>query len=250
MKTEVLFGIHPVLEAIRANRREVSNLCCAKDKTFSRVEKMASLEPSGELIAQKLKKLRNIPFSQLKSIADAESHQGIGARVSPYPLADVSVIVSSGDAAPFLLLLDSVTDTHNMGVLIRTALCAGVHGVIIPKDRSAMPTPAVSKASAGALEHILLAQVTNLAKTIKDLKKKGVWIAGMDRGGDKSVFDADLTGPLAIVIGGEEKGMRPLIRKQCDFLVSIPHEGPLNSLNASVAGAVAIYEAFRQRRVP
>ena len=140
-------------------------------------------------------------------------------------------------------------DPHNLGALVRTALCVGVEGIIIPKDRSVPPTPSVSKASAGAMEHIRLARVTNMVNTIKALKKKGLWIAGMEKTSNTSIFSSDLTGPIAIVIGGEEKGMRLLVKKHCDFLMSIPQTGPVNSLNASVAGAIAMYEVYRQRRL-
>ena len=148
---------------------------------------------------------------------------------------------------PWLLLLDQIVDPQNFGAIVRSAHCAGMHGVIVPKDHSAPPSAAVSKASAGALEHIRLAEVTNLVATIGELKAKGLWIAGADRWGAQSIYETDLKGPLAIVIGGEEKGLRPLVKKNCDFCISIPQVGPVGSLNASAAAAVIIYEAFRQR---
>jgi len=134
-----------------------------------------------------------------------------------------------------------------LGALLRTALCAGVDGIVIPKDRSALPTPAVSKASAGALEHSSLARVTNMVNTIKHLKEKGLWILGLDRIAEQSVFSSDLKGSIALVVGGEAKGIRPLVKKHCDMLMSIPQSSRINSLNASAAGAVVMYEAFRQR---
>ena len=240
MKTEVIFGIHPVYEALRAGRRSFGEVCVAK---FSkRLDAVAAYAES-----------RNVPVkrirpAQLKAITGTDFHQGICARTSLYPLAEISDMLDSAENV-FLLLLDSILDPHNLGALVRTAVCAGVGGIVIPKDRSASPTPEVSKASAGALEHALLARVTNMARTVSDLKGKGVWIGGMDVGGSRSVFDSNLSGPFALVVGGEEKGIRPLVRKQCDFLISIPQKGPLNSLNASVAGAVAMYEVFRQRRL-
>jgi 23S rRNA (guanosine2251-2'-O)-methyltransferase len=165
-------------------------------------------------------------------------------------LAGLADIVNRAESDPqsyFLLLLDNIMDPHNLGALVRTALCVGIDGVIIPKDRSVWPSPAVSKASAGALEHIRLAKVTNLVNTIKALKKKGLWILGLDSAAKRSIFISDLKGSIAMVIGGEEKGIRPLVKKQCDVLMSIPQKGHINSLNASVAGAVVMYEAFRQR---
>jgi len=148
----------------------------------------------------------------------------------------------------FLILLDSVLDPQNLGAILRSALCAGIDGVIMPKDRSAPITPAVSKASAGALEHIYLSRVTNLVQTIKQCKNSGIWVMGLDKDADQSIYDGDMTGSIAIVLGGEQKGIRPLVKKNCDFLVSIPQLGAVDSLNASVAAAVTMYEALRQRQ--
>ena len=145
-------------------------------------------------------------------------------------------------------MLDNIQDPRNLGAIIRTALCVGIQGVIVPKDRSAPPTPAVSKASAGALEHIRLARVTNLVQTIKHCKTSGLWIMGLHKDAAQSIYAADMSGSIVLVIGGEQKGIRRLVKKNCDFLVSIPQQGEFNSLNASVAAAVAMYEAFRQRK--
>ena len=243
-KTEILFGINPVLEALNAGRRNFFEVYVVKKKTSERLERILTVSEAKKIPVERVEP------SQLKSLAGTDQHQGIGVRTSGFPLSEISDII--GGIRPdhtnhLLLLVDNVMDPHNLGALIRTALCVGVDGIIIPKDRSVPPTPAVSKASAGALEHIRLARATNMVNTIKTLKKKGWWIAGMDKASDKSIFLSDLTGHLAIVIGGEEKGMRLLVKKHCDFLMSIPQKGPVNSLNASVAGAVAMYEAFRQR---
>ncbi len=241
MKREILFGVHPIYEALKNRRRVFSEIYIAKDKNSKRLEDIEELAESFRI------PVKNISPAQLKSMTGTDQHQGIGAMVSPYPFYDLSDMPDKSKS-PFLLLLDSVADVHNLGALIRTALCAGVSGVIIPKDRAAPPTPAVSKASAGALEHIRLTQVTNLVNTIRELKENGIWIAGTDKESGRSLFEYDLTVPLAIVIGGEEKGIRPLVKKHCDFLISIPQVGPLNSLNASVAGGVLMYEVFRQRK--
>ncbi len=244
MKTEILYGIHPVLEAIRAARRDFVEICIAKSSP--RLEKLADYAESGHI------PVKRISLSQLKEMTGTDHHQGIAARVSPYPFADLSDIFEKADSSagpPFLLIPDTVSDTNNLGALIRTALCAGVHGIILLKDRSALPTPAVSKASAGAMEHILLTRVTNLVATIKELKKKGLWVIGTDTAANQSLFAAELTYPLAFVIGGEEKGIRPLVRKHCDLLIRIPQTGQTDSLNASAAGAVVMYEAFRQREM-
>ena len=243
--TEVLYGIHPVLEALKAGRRDFFEVYIAQDKASKRLEKVAALAVSFNI------PVKNTKPMQLKSMAGTDLHQGIGARVSRYPLAGLSDIIDnlkSAAASNFLLLLDNVIDPNNLGAIIRTALCVGVTGVIIPQDRSAYPTPSVSRASAGALEHIRLAQVTNMVNTTKDLKKRGMWIIGMDKSANKSIFSSDLSGSVAIVIGGEGKGIRALVKKNCDYLISIPQTGPVDSLNASVAGAVVMYEAFRQRK--
>lgn len=232
------------MEALKAGRRTIYEIYTAKKKTPPR------LEPLMELAGRKHIPVTRVKDATLASLAGGEHHQGVGARVSPYPCADIAEIpLPKPDEAvgPFLLLLDTVVDPHNFGALVRTALCVGVNAVIILKDRSAAPTPAVSKASAGALEHMTVVRVTNMVKTIDLLKSKGIWIAGLNAAAGSSIFTTDLTGPLGIVIGGEEKGIRPLVRQNCDFLLSIPQTGLLDSLNASVAGAVVMYEVFRQR---
>ena len=194
--------------------------------------------------------VRRMPPRRLDTAAGTDSHQGIAAAVSRYPAVSIEELLNRPSTAPsrrLLLLLDQVVDPHNLGALARTALCVGIDGIIITKNRSALPTPAVSKASAGALEHLRLAKVTNLADTISQLKKKGVWVFGLEKNSDISLFACDLRDNLAIVIGGEEKGLRPLVRKKCDYLISIPQSAAINSLNASVAGGVVMYEAYRQR---
>ncbi len=187
---------------------------------------------------------------QLNAMVGHKRHQGICAHVSPYPLCSLDNILDRAEAdgeVPFILALDQIVDPQNLGAIIRTAHCAGVHGLILPKNNSAPPSAAVCKASAGALEHVRMAYVTNLADTLKSLTKRDIWLTGADQNSTQTVFQADLNGPLTIVIGGEEKGIRPLVKRQCDFLVSVPQTGPIGSLNASAAAAVVIYEAFRQR---
>ncbi len=242
-KTEVLYGIHPVLEALKAGRREIYEIFTVKDKLSKRVIPVIKLAEKYDI------PVSNVKPSLLRSMAGSDMHQGIGARVDGYPVVEFSEIlkIQAVDQSCPLLLLDTIEDPHNLGALIRTALCAGITGIIIPKDRSASPTPAVSKASAGALEHVQLSRVTNLVNTIKALKEEGLWIAGLDSQGDSSLYDCDLAASVAIVVGGEGKGIRPLVKKQCDILIAIPQTGPVNSLNASVAGAVVMYEAYRQR---
>ncbi len=169
MKTEILFGIHPVIEALRAARREISEVYLAKDKISKRIEMVLSLIESSNI------SIKKVGASRLSTIAQTDMHQGLGAKVSPYPTPPVTDILDRpGDGNYFFLLLDSVVDPRNLGALVRTALCVGIDGVVIPKDRSASPTPVVSKASSGALEHVFLSRVTNLVDTIKTLKEKGL----------------------------------------------------------------------------
>ncbi len=242
-KSDILYGIHPVTEVLRAKRRSIHQIYVASGKDSKRLGHIIQLADG-----------LNIPVEQmtagkLTSFAATGAHQGVAARVGNYPYSDLDDIIEAGDdeVPVFLVLLDHIVDPQNLGAVIRTALCAGISGIIIPRDRSAGATPAVSKASAGALEHIRLCRVTNLVNTIRALKDKGFWIMGLDRCGASSVFSTDLTGPMGIVIGGEDTGIRPLVKKHCDGLIFIPQREGVNSLNVSAAGTVVMYEAFRQR---
>jgi 23S rRNA (guanosine2251-2'-O)-methyltransferase len=241
VKTEILYGVHPVLEAIRASYRQFDEIYVSQKESG----RLGEIEDLAQKAGIRVKK---VDSAKLQSIAKTGMHQGVAARTGPYPYAELDQVLKSGKSGRiFLLLLDHIVDPQNLGALIRTALCAGVDGMIIPKDRSAGPTPAVSKASAGALEHMRLCRATNLTAVIKTLKAQGVWIIGLDKGAGRSVFETDLTDSMGIVIGGEDQGIGPLIKKNCDVLASIPQTGWFNSLNASAAGAVVMYETFRQR---
>jgi 23S rRNA (guanosine2251-2'-O)-methyltransferase len=242
-QTEVLYGIHPVCEALRAGRRKVVALY-AVNRPSQRVQAAVQLARQAQVAVETLS------GDQLQALAGTPQHQGLAARVGGYPFADLPTALdhpAEGGAEPLVVILDNVVDPHNLGALIRTGHCAGVAAMVIPKDRAAAPTPTVSKASAGALEHVRLVRVANIAAALRKLKDRGFWVVGMDRAGDRSVFDMDLRGPTAIVVGGEGRGIRPLVKTHCDFLVSIPQLGRIDSLNASVAGAIVIYEALRQR---
>ena len=245
MKTELLYGIHSVAEALVAGRRQIDTIYLAKGKITRRIEAIVTQAESRGIA------LQTIDSGGLKALIGPVVHQGVAAVVSPYPLAALTDILQMGqepDGKLFLLMLDNILDPQNLGALIRTASCVGIDGVILPKDNCAPPTPAVSRASAGALEHIQLSRVTNLVQTIKGCKKESrLWFFGLQQEAPQSIFGGDLTGSIALVLGGEQKGIRPLVRKNCDFLFSIPQLGPLDSLNAAAAGAVAMYEAWRQR---
>jgi 23S rRNA (guanosine2251-2'-O)-methyltransferase len=244
VKVEILYGFHPVYEALRAGRRTFYEIYVSKHTPTKRIEQITSEANHRQL------PISIIGPAKLETMAGTESHQGFAAKVSAYPLTDAAdflTTVLSGDRPPLLLLLDHIVDPHNLGAIIRTALCAGVNGIIIPKDRAAHPTAAVSRISTGALEHSYVAQVNNLVRFIKTLKKKGMWIVGLDQKAGQSIYRTDFNDAIGIVIGGEEKGLRPLVKNNCDFLVAIPQSGPLGSLNASVAGAIVMYETYRQR---
>lgn len=240
---EWIAGKHPVLEALRSGR-EINKILIAEQ-----AQKHAVLP-----IVTEAKKLgvvvQHVDKRKLDQLSAGVQHQGVVAQVAAYRYAEVEdmlELAASRGEQPLLLLLDEIEDPHNLGSILRTAECTGVHGVIIPKRRSASLTAAVSKTSAGAAEHMLVARVTNLAQTIERLKEEGVWIAGADVAAKGNVYQSDFNMPLAIVIGNESKGMGRLIREKCDFLVKLPMLGKLNSLNASVAAGVLMYEAVRQR---
>ncbi len=240
--TELLFGYHAVKEAMVAGRRRFMAVQVVDDRKNRRSAEVAQLAQARRI------PVKTTSAEQLRTLCQSNQHQGVAAFVSPYPVVDLGQMIAAAKRSPgFILALDSVVDPHNLGALIRTAHCAGVVGVIIPKDRSVGPTPTVSRVSAGAVEHTLLARVTNLARTVAELKKEGFWAAGLDHNGLQSVFDLDGSVPLVLVVGSEEKGLRPQVRKSCDLIVSIPQKGRIDSLNASTAGAIAMYEIVRQR---
>jgi 23S rRNA (guanosine2251-2'-O)-methyltransferase len=244
VKAEILYGFHPVYEALRAGRRTFHEIYFSKQTHARRIERIRSAASRKNIL------LKEASPAKLQAIGGTVPHQGVMARVTAYPLADTADLletVSCGARPPFFLLLDQIVDPHNLGAIIRTALCTGIDGVIIPKDRSAYPTPAVSRISAGALEYMRVAQVNNMVRFAKTLKDQDVWIVGLDQNAGQPIYTADLTDAVGLVVGGEEKGIRPLLKRNCDLLISIPQSGPVGSLNASVAGAVAMYESYRQR---
>ena len=243
---EVLYGFHPVMEALAAGRRTIYALMLDRTTLSERQSRVVELAEKQRISWQTLTP------DQIRAACGSEQHQGVAAAVSPLPTDSMeSIVLAIGrdGGTCLLVLLDSIVDPNNLGAIVRTAHCAGAHALVIPKDRAVGATPAVSKASAGALEHTRLCRVTNLAGTVQWLKKEGVWVAGLAMQAKQTVFQADLKGPLALVVGGEEKGLRPLVRQHCDYLVSIPLRGRVDSLNASAAAAVVLYEAFRQRQL-
>lgn len=243
--SELLAGRQAVREALRANRRRIYRLWLASDE-------MDKTGITGEIIA--LAEARNIPVKPVngtlfETLAEQRvNHQGVALETDGYPYADLETILRAKSETPLLLILDHIQDPQNLGTLIRTAEAVGVDGLLLPDRRAAGVTPAVSNASAGAVEHLPVAQVTNLNRTIDQLKKQGVWVVGLDSGDDAiPLGKADLTGPLALVVGNEGSGISRLTREKCDFIVYLPMVGQVESLNASVAGSIVLYQAFAGR---
>jgi 23S rRNA (guanosine2251-2'-O)-methyltransferase len=243
---EILYGRQPVRETLRAGRRQVFKLLLAKGvKSTGIVSQILALAEQAGVPVQVVER------QSLDGLGGEAHHQGLAAETSGYPYMDLGALLESArqsGEAPFLLLLDHVQDPQNLGSLLRTGEAAGVHGVVIPHRRAAGVTPAAVRASAGAAEHVRVAQVTNLVQAMERLKAEGVWLAGLEALHDAQLYDqANLTGPLGLVVGSEGQGLARLVRETCDFLIRLPLRGQVESLNAAVAGAVALYEVRRQR---
>jgi 23S rRNA (guanosine2251-2'-O)-methyltransferase len=240
-----LTGIHAVREALEAGRA-FDRIVIARGRQDTRVEEIVKLA-RGRNIAVRFEER-----GQLDRLADSKDHQGVVALAATREAATLDDILTAANAGGgergLIVLLDGVEDPHNLGAIIRTALAAGAHGVVIPERRAAGLTDTVARASAGALSHLPVAKVTNLARAMEELKQAGYWLIGLDEDAPKSYTQADYTSPVGIVLGGEGQGLHELTRKRCDFLVSLPTVGPVKSLNVSVAAGVVLFEALRQRR--
>jgi len=244
MSAPVAYGIHAVRVLLTRYPQRVRRVLLAGGRETSRLAEIRALaQRSGVQVAAADEAL-------LAKLADGERHQGVVAEVVPRagdPETQLEEALEAAGAAPLLLVLDGVQDPHNLGACLRSADAAGVAAVIVPRDRAAGLTPVVRKVAAGAAETVPLVPVVNLARTLRDLKERGVWLVGTDDAADKTLYDADLKGPLALVMGSEGEGMRRLTRECCDQLVSIPMAGAVESLNVSVAAGVVLFEAVRQR---
>lgn len=243
MKEEIIYGMNPVSEALRGTRRAFE-LFVAGTATDRRLEKLLKLAAEKGIPVRKREK------ADLSRLCGTEHHQGVALRVEGFTYAELEDVLErcrASEEKGLLLVLDGVQDPHNLGAIIRSAACAGAQGVIIPKDRAARITPTVEKASAGAVETVAVAQVTNVAQTLEELKKAGFWIFGAADSAPGNLYALELTGDVVLVIGSEGEGIRPLVRKTCDGLFSIPMRGGVSSLNASVAAGIALFEAVRQR---
>jgi 23S rRNA (guanosine2251-2'-O)-methyltransferase len=240
-----LTGIHAVREALQVGRA-LERIVIASGRHGERIEQIVQLARS-----------RGVPVrfeerEQVDRLAGTREHQGVVALAAARPAASLEDLLSRSARQDtqkgLLVLLDGIEDPQNLGAIVRTALAAGAAGVVIPERRAVGLTESVSRASAGALEHLPVARVTNLARAMEELKEAGYWLVGLEERAQRSYTEADFTGPVGIVLGSEGKGLHELVRKRCDFLVSIPTTGPVRSLNVSVAAGVVLFEAVRQRR--
>lgn len=236
-------GRNAVTEALRSGRtiNKVFLVDGDTDRALGRLAAMA--KDAGAVVVR-------IDRRKLNDMSPTGSHQGIIASVAAHDYATIDDILAEAEArgqAPLIVVCDELSDPHNLGAILRTAECAGAHGVIIPKRRSVALTAVVAKASAGAIEYMKVARVSNIAAALRELKERGVWVFGTAADGTTSLYGADLKGPAAIVIGNEGEGMSRIVAETCDFKVSIPMRGQISSLNASAATAILLYEAVRQR---
>lgn len=244
MEDEWLAGKHPVLEALRSGR-PIHKVWIADGAARHQTAPIVQAAKAAGVPVQ------FVDRRKLDQAVPGVTHQGVAALTAALPYADVEDMLAAAERKgepPLLVLLDEIEDPHNLGSILRTADSAGAHGVIIPRRRSVGLTATVAKTSAGAVAYVPVARVANLAQTIDGLKARGLWVAGADAAAERDAFDADLAGPLALVIGNENRGLGRLIREKCDFLVKLPMLGRIQSLNASVAAGVLLYEIVRQRR--
>lgn len=238
----IIEGRNPVIEAIK-NDREIDKIMIANGAKEGSIKKITAMAKEKNIIIQ------YVDRNKLDEISTSHSHQGVIANVSEYKYFELyDLIQNAKDKGedPFFIILDEITDPHNLGSIIRTADAVGAHGVIIPKRRSVHITPTVAKASAGAVEYVPVCKVTNIVNTIKTLKEHGLWIAAADMDG-QTFYEQNLTGPIGLVIGSEGFGISRLVKKNCDYIVKMPMVGNVTSLNASVAGSILLYEIFKQR---
>ena len=245
MALEKIFGIHAVLAAIEKNTTSVDQIWLQKGQKNKKQHNIVKAAETAGIRSSWVAR-----FELDKMVGRDVVHQGVVASVHSLPLGtdnDLLLSLEQLVETPFLLVLDGVFDPHNLGACLRTADAAGVHGVILPKNRGVSVNATVRKVASGATENVAIFEVSNLARTLKQLKQKGVWIIGTGDEAESTLYEADLSGPVAIIMGSEDKGLRQLTRSECDQLVSIPMTGSVASLNVSAATAVCLFEAKRQR---
>ena len=242
---EILYGRNAVRESLRAERREIYKLILTRG-----VKQTGIMADIVTLANRSGVPIQRVERQKLNSLGDF-NHQGVAAETAPYPYAELEEISAQTDRCqemPLMLMLDCLQDPQNFGALLRTAEIVGVHGVVIPKRRAVGITPAVVNSSAGATEHLLVARVTNLVRTMEELKARGLWIVGLEDVPQAQPYDqSDLKMPLALVVGSEGRGMGRLVRQTCDMFIRLPTRGKINSLNTAIAGSIALYEVWQQR---
>lgn len=242
-KNDIIYGRNPVLEAIKSERAIDTVMISRGDRSGS-IGKIIAVCHDKNIV------VKEADIKKLDMLCGHGSHQGVLAFTAAHDYAEIDDIFAKAEnrgEPPFIIICDEIEDPHNLGAIIRTADAAGAHGIIIPKRRSASLSYAVGKVSAGAVEYVPVAKVSNLASTIDDLKKRGLWVYGADMDG-VCLHEQEMTGAIALVIGSEGKGLGRLIREKCDCIVSIPMHGQINSLNASVAAGILMFEIAKQRR--
>ena len=236
-------GRNAVLELLESNR-DINKIYITKGEKQGSIKKIIAIANEKKIIVVEKDK------KQMDQMAGTDNYQGVIAIVPPYEYAEVEDIINIAkerEEDPFILILDGIEDTHNLGAIIRTAETSGVHGIIIPKRRAASVNSTVSKVASGALEYMKIARVNNITDTINKLKEKNIWICGTTIDSEKYYYEQDYKMPVAIVIGNEAKGISDLVKKNCDFLVKIPMKGKITSLNASVSAGIIAYEVLKQR---
>ena len=238
-------GRNSVLELLESGK-DINKIFVTRGEKHGSINKILAIAKEKKIIVVEKDK------KQMDEMAQEENYQGVIAIVPPFEYVEIEDILNTAkerEEDPFILILDGIEDPHNLGSIIRTAETAGVHGIIIPKRRAASVNSTVNKTSAGAVEHMKIARVTNISDTIEELKQAGLWICGTDINAEKYYYNQDLTGPLGIVIGNEGKGISEKVKKNCDFNVKIPMKGKVTSLNAAVSSGIIVYEAVKQRIV-
>lgn len=238
----IIEGRNPIIEALK-NNRPIEKIMVNKASKEGSIKKILAMAKENKVIIQEVDR------HKLDEMSESHAHQGVIAITSDYRYYDLDEILEiprQNGEDPFFIILDGITDPHNLGSIIRTADAVGAHAVIIPKRRSVQITPIVAKASAGAVEYLPVCKVTNIVNTIKTLKENGLWIAAVDMDG-QTFYQQNLVGPLGLVVGSEGEGISRLVKQNCDFTVSMPMSGNVTSLNASVAGGILLYEVYRQR---
>ncbi|MFQ5935485.1 MAG: 23S rRNA (guanosine(2251)-2'-O)-methyltransferase RlmB [Acidiferrobacterales bacterium] len=244
MGKDLICGLHAVLTALQRHPEQVDSIWLNEERDDKRSTEIVRAARAAGV------KLRRVPLARLTRLMGTAHHQGVVGRLCATPLLeehDLAALLGRLQQTPLLLVLDGVQDPRNLGACLRCADGAGAHGVVLPRDRSTSLTASVYQAASGAASSVPVFQVKNLARTLEQLKDAGIWLIGASQDAQTELFQADLSGPLAVIMGGEDKGLRRLTRERCDALVRIPMHGSVSSLNVSVAAAIALYEVVRQR---